>query len=229
MITVLRSFGRAVRLEGQQPVVVLAVLSRVRRPNHETERRVVSFLNESGPTPQETLVLDRLLVIPDDLDLAHAERVLLDGASDGSESALGRGYLRLMSELAPADSATRSEMIARQQAVWAMRDRLTSDDPVHATDEAFMFSEDQIDQGVLFAMTGRYVDLVVVHHQHRYPLLVAEYVHDLAESEAWRWWQDRAPRVARIVLFSLDGHELKWRAFRRRRDGERVLHEQHWP
>ena len=114
---VMRSFGRAVRLKGQDPIEVLAVLSRIARPDDETERRVISFLNEPAQSPEDTLSLDRLLVLNDDPHLARAERVLLDGGPDDLISALGRGYLGVMGHLFPSLAGSRANVYRRQEAV----------------------------------------------------------------------------------------------------------------
>lgn len=225
---VLRSFGRAVRLDKQDPVEVLAVLSRVSQRDEETERRVIAFLDEPGPSPEETLALDRLFVLPSAPEVAREERILLDGGREGTSSALAKSYLVLMSELAPADAGSRSAAFRRQQAVRAMRGWLTEDDRGHRHRPVAprAFPEDHIDEGVPFGSArSRYADLAAFDREDRAaPLLVAEYVEDLAGSEAWRWWQDHT-WLRCVLLFGLDEHgRLERRAFTRARGGPE-LHE----
>lgn len=99
---VLRSFGRAIRLEGQRPIETFPVLSRVPERDEETKLRVVAFLGEPGPDAARTFSLDRLYVLPEDPHLAQEERVLLAGEPGDVTSALGMGYLDVIGDLFPS-------------------------------------------------------------------------------------------------------------------------------
>lgn len=229
---VLRSFGRAVRLKGQDPVEVIAVLSRIPEPDEETERRVIAFLTEHGPSPDETLSLEGLFILPDEPDVAQAEHILLDGGSAGAASDLGQSYLALMKVLAPTDNISRSAAFRRQHAVRAMRAWLTEDNRGnrHRAIAPSNFDDDQVDEGVPMGRKDpRYADLVAfADRQRNVPVLAAEYVEDLDGSDAWRWWQ-HGSALRCVLLFSLaeDGR-LQRRAFTRAGRGSFREVESHW-
>jgi CobQ/CobB/MinD/ParA nucleotide binding domain len=222
---VLRSIAQAVRLDDQAPVEVVPVLSRVREANETAERRVISFLNEPGASPAETLSLHRLFVLEDDPYLARSEHVLLDGSLDAVTSALGMGYLGVMRHLFPSVTGSRANVFRRQEAVRQVQQwlswRFAWGAPV---------SSGAFEHGLRVPISSddayspvRYVDLALFLDPSRsIPFVVAEYIDDpddLADSDAWTWWQ-RNVQLNQVVLFARDvDGRLMTRRFVRAADG----------
>jgi len=97
---VLRSLRHAARLAGQPPVEMIPVLSRVPEHDDSTVRETLSFLNEPGPTLEDTLALGKLFVLRTDPDLARGESAHVGSGESQSRSQLYQDYLALFSELA---------------------------------------------------------------------------------------------------------------------------------
>lgn len=111
---VLRSLRHAARLAGQPPIEVIPVLSRVPERAETTSLEALSFLNEPGPTPEDTLALKKIFVLRADPDLARGER--LHAGSDKSQrrSPLHQDYLALLAELVEIDPVQAAAATRRQ-------------------------------------------------------------------------------------------------------------------
>jgi len=96
---VLRSLRHAARLAGQPPIEMIPVLSRVPEHDDSMARETLSFLNESGPTPEDTLALDKVYILRADPDLARSERVHVGSGEPQSRSQLHQDYLTLLADL----------------------------------------------------------------------------------------------------------------------------------
>jgi cellulose biosynthesis protein BcsQ len=102
---VLRSLRHAPRLAGQFPIEIIPVLSRVPERDEATTQEVLSFLNEPGSTPEDTLTLEHVFVLRTDAELARREKLYLDSGETQVRSPLHEDYLALMSELIEEDAA----------------------------------------------------------------------------------------------------------------------------
>lgn len=96
---VLRSLRHAARLPGQRAIAVIPVLSRVPERDSFTAQETLSFLNEPGPTPEETLALKRVFVLRADPALAHSERLYVGCGEPEAQSPLHQDYLALLAQL----------------------------------------------------------------------------------------------------------------------------------
>jgi cellulose biosynthesis protein BcsQ len=95
---VLRSFRHAARLSGQGSIKVVPVLSRVPEGAESLAEQALSFLNESGPTPEDTLALEKVFLLRADSELSFGER-LLGSRDPASSSILDQDFLALTTEL----------------------------------------------------------------------------------------------------------------------------------
>jgi cellulose biosynthesis protein BcsQ len=102
---VLRSLRHAPRLASQRPIEVIPVLSRVPERDEETVRETLSFLNAQGPTPEDTLTLERVFVLRTDPELAWGEKLHLGNGESQVRSPLHQDYLALIPELVETDPA----------------------------------------------------------------------------------------------------------------------------
>lgn len=102
---VLRSLRHAPRLKRQPPIEIIPVLSRVPERDGETVRETLSFLNEPGPTPEDTLTLRKVFVLRTDPELAWGEKLHLGGGESPVRSPLHQDYLVLIPELVETDPA----------------------------------------------------------------------------------------------------------------------------
>lgn len=107
---VLRSLGHAVRLAGQAPIEVIAVLSRVPDRDESTAQGALDFLNEKGPTPEDTLHLRKIFVLRTDPEIARAESLHVGSEEPRIRSPLHQDYLTLVAELVetPVESIRQS-------------------------------------------------------------------------------------------------------------------------
>lgn len=227
---VLRSLGHAARLSGQPPIEVIPVLSRVPERDEVTARETLSFLNERGPTPEDTLALQKVFLLRMDPELARGERLHIGSGEPQSRSPLHQDYLALLTELVEADPAEVSAATRRQEAIRETREWLTESYERHRHRRIAPegFREEQIDEGILFkgVLRGRrdtrYADLVAYAGEDRTEALLAvEYVEDLASSEAWKWWQDYTRLRCAVLIAKNEGESTKRRVFTRgRRGGE---------
>jgi len=222
---VLRSFSRALRLDGQEPVEAVAVLSRVAAQDTSAERRVREYLTEPGTTTAESLMIETLYVLPEEPEPGLTEPSLLDRARESAESTLGRSFMAIMRHLDP-ELGRPTKALRRQQAADAMRALLTGGSIRRRDGKALRFLDDQVVQGEFFEPSSpfivpRYVDLMAGHGG---VWLVAEFVADLptkvpTEDEIWHepvpplvWWLDTY--VHEVVLFTTDWEgRLQYRWF----------------
>ena len=102
---VLRSLRHAARLAGQSPIEIMPVLSRVAALDEATAREMLSFSNAPGPTPEDTLTLEKIFVLRTDPELARGEMLHLGGRGSPARSPLHQDYLDLMAELVEVDPA----------------------------------------------------------------------------------------------------------------------------
>jgi len=108
---VLRSLRHAPRLANQDPLEILPVLSRVPERDEAMVREVLSFLKMPGPTPQDTLTLEKIFVLRTDPELAGGEKLHLGSSGSQADSPLLQDYLALMAELVEGDSQSRKPSI----------------------------------------------------------------------------------------------------------------------
>jgi hypothetical protein len=111
---VLRSLRHAPRLANQAPIKVIPVLSRVPEIDEATAWEALSFLNEPGPTPEDTLALEKVFVLRSDPELSRGEKLYLGSSASQTLSPLHQDYLSLMAELVDADPA---QVVVRLQAL----------------------------------------------------------------------------------------------------------------
>ncbi len=234
---VLRSLRHAARLAGQSPIEVIPVLSRVPERDETTSREALAFLNEPGPTSDDTLTLRKVFVLRADPELAKSERLHVGSGESQSRSPLHLDYLALLAELVEADPARAAATGHRQEAIQDTRRWLTTRYESHrhrkvAPDE---FREEQIDEGVQFkgvqhgTQEARYADLVAYAGEDRTEALLAvEYVENLAASNAWKWWQDKT-KLRCIVLIGKEESKSTWRrVFTRGRRGRELIERDDW-
>lgn len=220
---VMRSLRRAIRLRGQDPIEVLPVLSRIPERDASTAHQVLAYLNERGPTPEDTLALKTIFMLRTDPELARIEKLHVGSGEPSSQSLLHQDYLSLFAALVMADPIRVSAALRRQEAVREMREWLTYRHDVHrhrrVTPEGFR--EEQIDEGVyLGASKTRYADLVVYGGQDRAEALMAvEYVEDLDSSDAWQRWEKETKLRCVVLLGKKEGEQNKSRIFTRGRRG----------
>ncbi|HXM70197.1 MAG TPA: sigma factor-like helix-turn-helix DNA-binding protein, partial [Thermoanaerobaculia bacterium] len=100
---VLRSLRHAARLPGQEAIEVIPVLSRVPERDYLMAQETLSFLNEPGPTPEETLALKRVFMLRADPELAHSERLYVGSGEPEVQSSLHQDYLALLAKLFEPD------------------------------------------------------------------------------------------------------------------------------
>lgn len=227
---VLRSLGQAPRLPDQAPLEVIPVLSRVPEGDEELARQALRFLNEEGPTPEDTLALEKVFLLRADPELAREERLHIGSGEPRGRSPLYQDYLALMTHLMASDPEEVEAALRRQEAIRSMRDWLTEDYDRHRhrriTPESF--DEEQVDEGVMFEGSRygnrqtRFADLVAYAGVDRTEaLLAAEYEEDLPASEAWQWWQDYT-KLRCVVLFGKNEQgQTQRRVFTRGRRGGR--------
>jgi hypothetical protein len=204
---VLRSFGRALRLDDQVPIDSVPVLSRVPARDQTAERRVREYLTEPGPSSAESLTISTLYVLPEEPEAGQAEPSLLDRARESAGSTLGRGFMAIMRRLDPGLGPP-TEALRRQQAADAMRARLTSGTLRLGDGTALRFRDDEIVAGAYLesgSVPGdrRYADLSRFSTDWHF-LLVAEYVDDLSADDPRDWWLHRADSVIELILFTID-------------------------
>lgn len=242
---VLRSLRRAARLTGQPPIEVVPVLSRVPADRGELMARdALSFLNEPGPTPEETLALEKVFILRTDPDLAHYERLHVGSGETQRQSLLYKDYLILLTELAEADPAKVAAAALRQEAVRETRKWLTGTGQTKPIGMPAVLDE-QIREGVeIRGEEGetRYADLVVYSGVDRTEALIAvEYIEDLASADvsestatdtasqnspsaiasketsatiASQWWLSKT-KVHYVVLAGKKGKLTQWQVFTR--------------
>lgn len=102
---VLRSLRHVPRLAGQSPIEVIPVLSRVPERNAEMARKTLSFLNEPGPTLEDTLTLEKIFVLRTDPELSWAEKLHLGNSESQIHSPLQQDYLVLIPDFVETDPA----------------------------------------------------------------------------------------------------------------------------
>jgi hypothetical protein len=227
---VLRSLRHAARLAGQPPIEIVPVLSRIPERDDTTAREARAFLNEPGPTAEDTLNLDKVFVLRADPDLASGERLHVGSGESRSRSPLHQDYLALLTDLVEADPERAAAAARRQEAIRDTRQWLTetyrSDRHRRVTPEGF--SEEQIDEGIQFNASQRgslethYADLVAYAGKGREETLLAvEYVEDLATANAWKWWQDKTDLRCVVLIGKEEGKSTQRRVFTRgRRPGK---------
>lgn len=103
---VLRSFRHAARLSERGPIEVIPVLSRVPKYDESLATQALSFLNENGPTPEDTLALEKVFMLRADPEIGIGER-LLGKVEEQSRSLLDQDFLALMTKLEKAALASR--------------------------------------------------------------------------------------------------------------------------
>ena len=220
---VMRSFGKAVRLRGQNPIEVIPVLSRIPERDESTARQVLAFLNERGPTTDETLALNHVYELRTDSELARSEKLHVGSGEPTSQSQLHQDYLALFVALVTADPGQVAAALRRQEVVRAMRDWLTDspDSRRHRRMTPEGFDEEQIDEGVHFGSNKtRYGDLVVYSGTERAEALMAvEYVEDLDSSDAWQWWEKETKLRCVVLIAKKENERLNRRVFTRGRRG----------
>ena len=216
---VMRSFGRAPRLKGQDPIELLTVLSRVPDGSEQTLSEVLRFLNAPGPTPEETLSLKKIFVLRVDPELATHEKLHVGGDEPAARSSLHQDYLALLAAMVTADRRLVSAAAQRHEAVAEMKRWLTDghESHRHRRSSPDPFSEDQLDEGVqLGRHSKRYADLVVYGGGDRTkPLMAVEYVDDLKLSEAWKWWEQNTDLRCAVLLGKNEGESVRRRVFTR--------------
>ena len=219
---IMRSLGRAVRLSGQEPIEVLPVLSRIPEHDDSTSRQVLSFLNEPGPSPETTLSLKQLFDLRTDSELARTEKLHVGSGEPARQSKLHQDYMALFVMMVAANPAEAEAAMRRQETVRAMREWLTDrpDYHRHRRETPDGFDDEQIDEGVhIGSSKQRYADLVIYSGKDRAEaLMAAEYVEDLASSEAWKWWEKES-RLRCIVLIAHNANGYRRRTFTRGRRG----------
>jgi CobQ/CobB/MinD/ParA nucleotide binding domain len=228
---VLRSLRHAPRLPGQPPVEIIPVLSRVPDRDESKVREALSFFNEPGPTPEDTLAFKEIFVLRVDPDLARGEKLHVGSGESQSQSPLHQDYFDLLIQLVEADPAQAAATARRQEAVRNTRDWLTDDYearryPREAPDG---FREEQIDEGVQFkgvqhgTRETRYADLVAYAGEDRSEALLAvEYVEDLPNSDAWKWWQDKTRLRCLVLIGKNEREHTQRRVFTRGRRGKQL-------
>lgn len=223
---VLRSLRHAARLAGQPPIEIVPVLSRVPERDETTAREALAFLNEPGPTVEDTLNLDKVFVLRADPDLARGERLHVGSGESRSRSPLHQDYLALLTDLVEADPERVAAAARRQEAIQDTRQWLTESYRSHrqrpVTPEGF--GEEEIDEGIRFnasqlgALGTRYADLVAYAGEGRTEALLAvEYVEDLARSDAWKWWQDKTTLRCVVLIGKEEEKTTQRRVFTRGR------------
>lgn len=204
---VMRSLGKASRLASDEPVEVFAALSRVKAGGSDVRDEVLEFINEDGPTEDETLTLDKLFVLHTDPELEVGEKLHLGGDASSRNAALHKDYVFLLSALSEAEPDARTRAWQRREAVEKLADWLTEDYGDNYGGSPKTFDADQINEGVRIGegrtRWERYADLVVFSGDDRAEaLLAAEYIEgDLAASEAWQWWEQNT-QLRCVILFS---------------------------
>jgi len=200
---VLRSLRHAARPAGLPSVGVIPVLSRVPERDESVARQALLFLNEPGPTLEETLALEKVFVLRTDPDLARGEKLHIGSGETKSQSPLYQDYLTLLAELFDADPAKAAAAVRRQEAIRETREWLTGASGMKPVDVQDLFGEDQLTEGVEIQGEGgetRYADLVGYSPEDRTEALIAvEYVEDLSSTDARKWWLDKT-KLGRIVL-----------------------------
>lgn len=225
---VLRSLQHAERLPNRPPLDIVPVLSRVPDQDDEVLDRVRRFLNEPGPTPEDTLSLDRLFVLRGDPESGRSGRPYPGTGETEGRPGSHQDYVTLMRHLVEADPEKIAAANRRQEAVRHTRRWLTENygSHKHRSTGPKPFRADQLDEGVLFrrahsgsALRGsgrrepmscndeeRYADLVAYASEDRTEVrLAVEYVENLEESEAWIWWQDHTS-LRCVVLVGTNGN-----------------------
>jgi hypothetical protein len=234
---VLRSLRHAARPAGQSPIEVIPVLSRVPERDESTAREALSFLNEAGPTPEDTLALDKVFVLRADPGLASGERLHVGSGESQSRSPLHQDYLALLAELIEADPARAAAAARRQEAIRDTRNWLTEDYESHRHRRVTPrgFREEQVDEGVQFKGVqygkheARYADLVAYADEDRAEALLAvEYVEKLASSDVWKWWQDKTKLRGVVLIGKEEGKDTERRVFTRGRRGRDLTERDKW-
>lgn len=241
---VLRSLRRAARLTGQPPIEIVPVLSRVPDPGELMAQDALSFLNEPGPTPEETLSLRRVFILRADPGLARHERLHVGSGETQRQSPLYKDYLTLLAELVEADPAKVAAAAIRQEAIRETRKWLTGTGRTKPIGMPAVLDE-QIHEGVeIRGEEGdtRYADLVVDSGVDRTEVLIAvEYIEDLASADApentatgtasqdspsaiasketpatiaSKWWLSKT-NVRYVVLAGKKGKMTQWQVFTR--------------
>lgn len=225
---VLRSLTHAQRMAEQSTLDVIPVLSRIPEHDESMAREALDFLNEEGPSPEDTLHLEKVFLLRTDPELARAERLHLGSGEPESRSPLHQDYLALMTLLVEADPEKFATVRRRQEAIRATREWLSQDyeHRRHRPIAPDAFREDYIDEGVVFrgAKFGnpdtRYADLVAYAGVARTEALLAvEYVEELTGSEAWKWWQDYTDLRCVILVGKNEKDQTQRRIFTRGRRG----------
>jgi cellulose biosynthesis protein BcsQ len=225
---VLRSLRHAARLAGQPPIEIIPVLSRVPDRDGTAAQETLSFLNEPGSMPEDTLALRKIFVLRADPELARGERLHVGSGEARSQSPLHQDYLDLLAELVEADPARAASAARRQEAVRSTREWLTDRPEMnrHRRLAPEGFRETQIDEGVQFkggrhAAETRYADLAVYAGEDRTEALLAvEYAEDLEASDAWKWWQDKTKLRCVVLIGKKEGASTERRVFTRGRRGK---------
>ena len=216
---VMRSFGQAPRLKGQEPIGLLPVLSRTAGDDDETKRRVLRYLNEPTPDTSEASPHAQIYVLRTDPGLAETERLLLGGGDMSARSPLYQDYLAVLRVLVTADPALVATAERRRLAVIRMKDWLTGSKDRSRYDLPDPFDEEQLEEGVNFGKRqARYADIVVYGGKDRTEALMAiEYVEDLESSEAWQWWEGNTNLRCAILIGTDKSVYLPKRIFTRDR------------
>lgn len=229
---VLRSFRKVVRLHGQGSIEVVPVLSRVPEHDKTTASQVLAFLNEPGPTPEDTLALKDIFALRTDPELARLEKLHVGSGEPARESPLHQDYLALFPALVAVDPDAASSALLRQEAIREMRRWLTyrPDHSRHRRESPEGFREEQIDEGVRFGnKKTRYADLIVYSGQDRAEALMAvEFVDDLDSSDAWQWWENETKLRCVVLLGNQKGKPQKNRIFTRGRRVHQFTEKDDW-
>ncbi len=226
---VLRSLGRAARFAEQEPIEVIPVLSRVPDRDDSIAREALSFLNEKGLTPDDTLALPKIFVLRTDPELGKGEKLHVGSGEAQNRSPLHQDYLALLAEMVEVDPEKAAAAALQQEAIRETRQWLAIDYESRRRGEPEGFDDDQIDEGIEFkgsqsgSRENRYADLVAYAGEDRTePLLVVEYVDDLTSSEAWKWWQEKT-KLRCVVLVGKDSTgSTKRRLFTRGSRGQNL-------
>lgn len=105
---VLRSIKRTPRLDGQEPVQIQAVLTRIpEMEKSQDEDRIRNetrdFLNEEAPKLSDTLNIQEVIILHSEPNLQISESLRIGGDRKPDESPLLRDYLRLFARLIPKE------------------------------------------------------------------------------------------------------------------------------
>lgn len=229
---VIRSFFNAPRLQGQDPIIIYPVLSRVENRSR-TFGEILDYLNDHISDKDQPLGLKHLFVLRTDPELASSDQFTHGESRRGRVFPMDQDYFNLLRALAPADDDMISLAAKRVSAIPRMKAWLLGEGERRNWKGASRFDAGQIGEGIeIGSNEKRYADLVVYGGRDRTEiLLVLEFVENLPNSQEWQWWETNTNLRCVILFAESEQRRIFSRANKRKKFVERDKYNRtvRWP